>query len=92
MPAAVSNRLDEACREREARAAARDQGLSGLKVERIRALTRDFEEVWTASGTANVNRKRVLGLLIEDATLTRDDSEVPSLPTWAGQLTLRVLL
>lgn len=68
--------LDEACREREARAATRDQELSGLNVERIRALTRDFEEVWTTSATTNVDRKRLFGLLIEDTTLTRDGSEV----------------
>ena len=68
--------LDEACRERQARASARDQELSGLKAERIRALTRDFEKVWTAPGTTNVDRKRLLGLLIEDATLTRDGSGI----------------
>ena len=68
--------LDEACREREARAVARHAELSGLQVERIRALTRDFERVWTASATTNTDRKRLLGLLIEDATLSRDGHEV----------------
>ena len=68
--------LEDACGEREARAAARDAELSGLQRERIRALTRDFEQVWTASQTTNTDRKRLLGLLIEDATLSRDGYEV----------------
>ena len=68
--------LEEACREREARAAARDMELSERQVERIRELTRDFEQVWSAPQTANTDRKRLLGLLIEDATLTRDGYEV----------------
>ncbi len=68
--------LEEACRAREARAAAREAELSGLEAERIRALTRDFERVWTAAETTNTDRKRLLGLLIEDATLSRDGYEV----------------
>ena len=68
--------LEEACREREARAAARDTELSERQVERIRHLARDFEQVWNAAQTGNADRKRLLGLLIEDATLTRDGSEV----------------
>ena len=68
--------LEEACQEREARAVARDTELSGRQVERIRELARDFEQVWNAAETGNADRKRLLGLLIEDATLTRDGSEV----------------
>ena len=68
--------LDEACREREARAAARHAELSNVQVERIRALTRDFGRVWSAPATTNTDRKRLLGLLIEDATLSRDGHEV----------------
>ena len=68
--------LEEACREREARAAARDTELSERQVERIRELTHDFERVWNAPATGNADRKRLLGLLIEDATLTRDGYEV----------------
>ena len=68
--------LEEACREREVRAAARDTELSERQVERIRELTLDFEQVWNASETGNTDRKRLLGLLIEDATLTRDGYEV----------------
>ena len=67
--------LEAACREREARAAARDAEVSDRQVERIRALTQDFERVWNAPGTRNGDRKRLLGLLIEDATLTRDGYE-----------------
>ena len=68
--------LEEACREREARAAARDTELSGRQVERIRDLARDFEQIWNAAQTGNADRKRLLGHLIEDATLARDGSEV----------------
>ena len=68
--------LEEACREREARATARDNELSAREAERIRDLTRDFEQVWNASETGNTDRKRLLGHLIEDATLTRDGYEV----------------
>ncbi len=68
--------LEEACREREARGAARDTELSERQAERIRELAWDFEQVWNAAQTGNADRKRLLGLLIEDATLTRDGSEV----------------
>ncbi len=68
--------LEEACQERETRAAARDIELSERQVERIRELTRDFEQVWHAPETGNADRKRLLGFLIEDATLTRDGYEV----------------
>ena len=68
--------LEEACREREARGAARDTELSERQAERIRELAWDFERVWNAAQTGNADRKRLLGLLIEDATLTRDGSEV----------------
>ena len=68
--------LEEACREREARAAARDNEISAREAERIRDLTGDFEQVWNASETGNTDRKRLLGHLIEDATLTRDGYEV----------------
>ena len=68
--------LEEACREREARGAARDTELSERQAERIRELAWDFERVWNAAETGNADRKRLLGLLIEDATLTRDGSEV----------------
>ncbi len=68
--------LEEACREREHRATVRKTELSERQVERIRELAWDFEQVWNAAQTENADRKRLLGLLIEDATLTRDGSEV----------------
>ncbi len=68
--------LEEACAEREARAEAREVELSERQVDRIRELARDFERVWNAAGTENADRKRLLGHLIEDATLTRDGSKV----------------
>ena len=68
--------MEEACAEREARAAAREIELSERQVERIRDLARDFEQVWNAAQTGNADRKRLLGLLIEDATLSRDGCEV----------------
>ncbi len=39
---------------------------------RILELAQDFRKVWEASATTHVDRKRLLGLLIEDVTLTRD--------------------
>ena len=68
--------LDEACQEREDRAAARDTELSRRQAERIRELAGDFEQVWHAEQTGNADRKRLLGLLMEDAALTREGSEV----------------
>ncbi len=35
-----------------------------------------YRLLWNAAETGNADRKRLLGLLIEDATLTRDGSEV----------------
>ena len=64
--------LEEACHEREVRTAARDTELSERQVARIHELTRDFEQVWNAPETDNTDRKRLLGLLIEDAALTRN--------------------
>ncbi len=68
--------LDEACRERDERAAACDAELSERQAERIRELAGDFEQVWHAEQTGNADRKRLLGLLMEDAALTRDGPEV----------------
>ena len=68
--------LEQACREREAHTTARDAEISDQQVLRIQELTQDFERVWNAPETKNTDRKRLLGLLIEDATLTRDGYEV----------------
>ena len=54
--------LEEACREREARARARGtEKLSERQVRRIRELTRDFEQVRNTPETGNADRKRLLG-------------------------------
>ena len=68
--------LEQACREREAHTTARDAAFSDQQVLRVQQLTQDFERVWNAPDTKNTDRKRLLGLLIEDATLTRDGYEV----------------
>lgn len=41
--------------------------------ERIRALTAGFPRIWNDERTGAVERKRMLGLLIEDVTLLVDD-------------------
>lgn len=44
--------------------------------ERILALANDFRQVWNANETANEERKRLLGFLIEDITLIRKGYQV----------------
>ena len=44
--------------------------------ERILALASDFGKVWNAAGTTSEDRKRLLGLLIEDITVTRSGYKV----------------
>ena len=68
--------LEDACREREERAAARAEEISKDQLRRIHELALDFARVWNAPATANANRKRLLGLLVEDVTLTRDGYEL----------------
>lgn len=68
--------LQDACREREERAATREEEISADRTRRIRELSRDFARVWDAPGTENSDRKRLIGLLIEDVTLTRDGYEL----------------
>ena len=41
--------------------------------QRIRALAADFPRIWNDDRTGAVERKRMLGLLIEDVTLLVDD-------------------
>ena len=43
---------------------------------RILELARDFGKVWAAEETTNVDRKRLLRLIIEDITVTRVDNKV----------------
>ena len=68
--------LQAACREREERATAREEEISVERLRRIRELSRDFARVWNAPATGNSDRKRLLGLLVEDVTLTRDGYEL----------------
>ena len=68
--------LDEATREREERRVARDDELSARQVRRMEELAADFASVWDAPATGNADRKRLLRLLVEDVTLTRDAYEV----------------
>ena len=68
--------LEEALRERDERRAAREAELSAAQTQRIESLARDFARIWDAPATEHVDRKRLLRLLVEDATLTRDGYEV----------------
>ncbi|MCY4598017.1 MAG: hypothetical protein OXC19_24860, partial [Bryobacterales bacterium] len=68
--------LEEAGREREQRQAARDAEMSAEQLWRIEELARDFAQVWDAPTTDHADRKRLLRLLVEDATLTRAGYEV----------------
>ena len=67
--------LEEAIRERDERREIRDEEMSAEQIRRVEALASDFAQVWDASGTDNADRKRLLGLLVEDVTLTRDGYE-----------------
>lgn len=67
--------LQDAHREREERAATREEEISADRMRRVRELAQDFVRVWDAPGTANSDRKRLIGLLVEDVTLTRDGYE-----------------
>ena len=68
--------LQEAERDREQRRQDREQELAAKQVQRIEELASDFAQVWEAPETKPVDRKRLLGRLVEDATLTRDGYEV----------------
>ena len=64
--------LEQAIEERERHRSRRESVTSGKHDERVLELANDFGKVWNAPATGNVDRKRLLGLLIEDVTLTRD--------------------
>lgn len=49
-----------------------EAGVSEEQVARVRALASDFGTAWNAPSTGHADRKRLLGHLIEDATLTRE--------------------
>ena len=63
----------QATAKRDRMAQSRDQVLSEEQAQRIRELARDFGQVWNATTTSQVDRKRMLALLIEDVTLTREN-------------------
>lgn len=53
-----------------------DALLSPEQRERVATLAADFSAVWNAPTTSDLDRKRILRLLVEDVTLRRDDREV----------------
>ena len=64
--------LDDAIAERESRCREHQSITDSKQEERILELARDFQSVWEAPSTGIVDRKRLLRLLIEDVTLTRE--------------------
>ena len=68
--------LQDAHREREEWAATREEEISADRMRRVRELAQDFVRVWDGPGTANSDRKRLIGLLVEDVTLMRDGYEL----------------
>ena len=66
----------EAVRERERYVKAQMSMPDAELDQRILALASDFGRVWEAAGTTNEDRKRLLGLLIEDITVTRRGYQV----------------
>ena len=63
--------LDQAIVEREQHSSRRERVAGGEQDERVLELANDFGKAWNAPITGNADRKRLLGLLIEDVTLTR---------------------
>ena len=65
--------LEQAIVEREQHSGSCQSVACGEQDERVLELANDFGKVWNAPATGNADRKRLLGLLIEDVTLTRQD-------------------
>lgn len=65
--------LDTLQREHERQNETDQSLLDGAMQERIRALAADFPRIWNNERTSPVERKRILGLLIEDVTLLVDE-------------------
>ena len=63
--------LEKAIVAREQHGRSRDSVASGEQDQRLLELANDFGRVWNAPATGNADRKRLLGLLLEDVTLTR---------------------
>jgi len=70
-------RLLAAAREEYERRSREDRlTLDADKQERIRALTQDFPRLWHDPKTADLQRKRMARLILEDVTLIRDEGGV----------------
>ena len=67
--------LDQAIEEREKNNKNHTQLASTAQEERLLELSNDFSKVWNASATGNADRKRLLSLLVEDVTLTREGDQ-----------------
>lgn len=65
--------LGKAQEDYERRRDADRLGLDGAQREKILALATDFPRLWQEPGTPQRERKRMVRLLIEDVTLSRDD-------------------
>jgi len=68
--------LEQSITEREHNTDIHNQVVSQQQDQRILELSSDFGLVWHAPHTDNTQRKQLLGQLIEDATLTREDYQV----------------
>ena len=64
--------LERAIEERERNSKTHDTMACAEHEQRLLELANDFGKVWKASATGNAERKRLLALLIEDVTLTRE--------------------
>ena len=65
--------LESATREHERLQRRDSAALSERAREQVARIERDFATLWDAPSTSHVDRKRLLALLVEDATLDRND-------------------
>ncbi len=68
--------LEEAEKERQKLQVHYEDVTDSSKDAHILALASDFKTVWDAPATTHEERKHLLGLLIEDITVTRDSNQV----------------
>ena len=64
--------LDSATREHERLQRRDSAALSDQARQRVAGIEQDFAALWDAPSTGHADRKRMLALLVEDATLDRD--------------------
>jgi len=62
-------------------------GLTAEDRERIHALTKNLPRVWKDARTSSRDKKRMLRLLVEDVTLTREASTIHIAIRWKGGAT-----